>query len=152
MLWLLILWIGAHAKAHACANDVLYEIGGDPDLTSFYGFLSETPGLVQQLNSLSELTVFAPTNASFKSLDLEAISLLKRNLDFRAYILEFHLSHEIISERKARQMNALLMLNGRLTSLMVIDGSLWIDGSVIVASDTKLCNGVMHKIDRVLGL
>jgi uncharacterized surface protein with fasciclin (FAS1) repeats len=121
----------------------------DPDLGIMHEWFLQVPEVLVELPSG---TIFAPTDAAVLSLPKEDLSLLKRELGFLRFILEFHMTADTISLGEIKNRDAALMLNGRLTSLMVMDGALWIDGSKILTGDRQVCQYYLHKIDQVLGI
>ncbi len=150
-LILLFFLVCGEARAFDCGEVLLNTLQRDPELTLAAEFLSRSPSTLSDINSLSKTTFFVPVNAAFLALDEQDLSLLKRNSDFLNYILEFHITAGTVTLRAARSLDAALMLNGRLASLMVWDNHLWLDDAQVLSGDQFICNSLVHKIDHVLG-
>jgi transforming growth factor-beta-induced protein len=104
-------------------------------------------GLVDALNGRGQFTVFAPTDAAFAKLGLDATnigSLPKADL---TNILLYHvargerLSGDVVSASRIRMMNG---------GFVFVSGTTLNSSSNIVAVDILASNGVIHIIDTVL--
>ena len=152
MIWralLVVFSFAVRAEGRDCSRELLSAMRLDPDLGIMHEWFLQVPEVLVELPSG---TIFAPTDAAVLSLPKEDLSLLKRELGFLRFILEFHMTADTISLGEIKNRDAALMLNGRLTSLMVMDGALWIDGSKILTGDRQVCQYYLHKIDQVLGI
>jgi uncharacterized surface protein with fasciclin (FAS1) repeats len=106
--------------------------------------------LVDALNGNGQLTVFAPTDAAFAKLDLDADNIGDLDKGALSNILLYHvakgnrMAEDVVSSTQIR------MLNGEFTSISLMDGGAYIDESMIIATDVPADNGVIHIIDTVL--
>ena len=110
-------------------------------------------GLVPALNGTTEYTVFAPTNAAFAKLGLNASNVCTALP--KATLTDILLYHVTNGSRLAGSV-----LNREIRTLLA-DESFEVDGagvittssggtSKIVAADIRASNGVIHVIDSVL--
>jgi transforming growth factor-beta-induced protein len=106
--------------------------------------------LADALSGNGQLTVFAPTDAAFAALDLDADNIGDLDTGTLTEILLYHvakgrrMAEDVVSSTQIR------MLNGGFTSISLMDGSAYIDDAMIVSTDVPADNGVIHVIDAVL--
>lgn len=106
--------------------------------------------LVGALDGNGQYTVFAPTDAAFAKLDLNADNIGDLDKAALTDILLYHVARgnrmasDVVSSEQIR------MLNGDFTEIGLMDGNAYIDESMIVATDVPADNGVIHIIDTVL--
>jgi uncharacterized surface protein with fasciclin (FAS1) repeats len=107
-------------------------------------------GLVDALNGRGQFTVFAPTDAAFAKLGLDASNIGTLDKATLTNILLYHvargerLSGDVVSANRIR------MMNGGFTFVSLMGDSAYINQSKIVAVDVLASNGVIHIIDTVL--
>ncbi|KAK0658942.1 hypothetical protein QBC41DRAFT_287356 [Cercophora samala] len=119
------------------------------NLTSLSGALA-TARLTDGVNSLSDLTLFAPSNDAFRAIGSAVGTLSNNDL---ANILGYHLipsrvlfSPELLSQD---QMVLMTLQGGNLTIRR--DGSqLFVNSARVVLGDVLVGNGVVHVLDNVL--
>jgi uncharacterized surface protein with fasciclin (FAS1) repeats len=98
-------------------------------------------------------TVFAPTDAAFAKLGLDASNIgsafSKAEL---TDILLYHVLTAPVSSAEAKASQGdIVMGNGKIAGLKYFDGSLYInDDSKVVAPDVQASNGVIHVVDTVI--
>jgi uncharacterized surface protein with fasciclin (FAS1) repeats len=107
-------------------------------------------GLVPTLNGKGQFTVFAPTDAAFAKLGLDAESIVTLPKSTVKNILLYHvargerLSGDVVSSSRIR------MMNKQFTFVSLKDSGAYINDAMIVAVDVPAKNGVIHVIDTVL--
>ena len=107
-------------------------------------------GLVPTLNGKGQFTVFAPTDAAFAKLGLDAESIVTLPKKTVKSILLYHvargerLSGYVVSSSRIR------MMNKQFTYPSLMNGSAYINDAMILAVDVPAKNGVIHVIDTVL--
>jgi uncharacterized surface protein with fasciclin (FAS1) repeats len=107
-------------------------------------------GLVPTLNGKGQFTVFAPTDAAFAKLGLDAESIVTLPKKTVKNILLYHvargerLSGDVVSSSRIR------MMNKQFTYPSLMDGKAYINDAMILAVDVPAKNGVIHVIDTVL--
>ncbi len=106
--------------------------------------------LVETLDQKRQFTVFAPTDAAFAALGLDATSIGSLPTDVLTDILLYHVApgrrfaNSVVSAKQIR------MLNKDFTTVSVTAAGAFIDNAQIVATDIAARNGVIHIIDSVL--
>ena len=107
-------------------------------------------GLVDALNGKGQYTVFAPTDAAFAKLGLNASNVGSLPKATLTNILLYHVAHgsryasDVVSETQIR------MLNGKFTTISLQGGAAYINNAKIIAVNVAASNGVIHVIDSVL--
>jgi uncharacterized surface protein with fasciclin (FAS1) repeats len=98
-------------------------------------------------------TVFAPTDAAFAKLGLNASNIgstfSKAEL---TDILLYHVMTTAVSSEQAKASQGdIIMANGKVAGLKYFDGSLYLnDDSKVVIPDVLASNGVIHVVDTVI--
>lgn len=109
-------------------------------------------GLDDELSG-GEWTVFAPTDAAFAKLDLDASNIAGAfTKDELADILLYHVLDEEYSSQKAKANTGdIVMANGQIAGLKYFDGALYVnDDSEVIDADITASNGVIHAVDTVI--
>ncbi len=112
--------------------------------------LAADPAVVQTLTRQRQLTVFAPTDAAFAKLGLNA-----GNVDTlpKATLTKILLYHVAPGARYAADVvgsSQIRTLERGFLKVSIKDGSAYVNASKIIATDIKATNGVIHVIDAVL--
>ena len=105
-------------------------------------------GLLETLDGRRQFTVFAPTDAAFAKLGLNAGNV--GNVD-RAALTNILLYHVAPGERFASDVlgsSKIRMLNKQFATVDGTAGT--IDGAAIVGTDIDVSNGVIHVVSDVL--
>jgi uncharacterized surface protein with fasciclin (FAS1) repeats len=106
--------------------------------------------LVPTLNGKGQFTVFAPTDAAFAKLGLDANSIVTLPKEAVKSILLYHvargerLSGDVVSSSRIN------MINKQFAFPSLMNGSAYINDAMILAVDVPASNGVIHVIDTVL--
>jgi uncharacterized surface protein with fasciclin (FAS1) repeats len=103
--------------------------------------------------SAGEWTVFAPTDAAFAKLDLNAGNIASTfSKEELADVLLYHVLDEGVSSADAKAMvGDITMANGRLAGLKVYNGDLYLnDDSKVVSPSILASNGYIHVVDTVI--
>lgn len=106
--------------------------------------------LVDAIAAPGQRTVFAPTDAAFAALGLDATSIETVPTDVLTNILLYHV---VPGRRTAADVLAserLRMLNRETTRISVRDDVAYINESAILQTDVMASNGIIHVIDAVL--
>lgn len=107
-------------------------------------------GLVNALNGQGQYTVFAPTDAAFAKLGLNASNIGTLPKATLTNILLYHVAHgsryasDVVSSTQIR------MLNKEFTTVSTQNGSVYINNARIIEANVPASNGVIHVIDTVL--
>jgi uncharacterized surface protein with fasciclin (FAS1) repeats len=106
--------------------------------------------LVDVLAAVGQRTVFAPTDAAFAELELDAESIVMLPRDVLADILLYHVAPGRRDAASVVGSSQIRMANGKFAEIQVVDGAVYIDGARIVATDVPASNGLIHVISSVL--
>ena len=110
----------------------------------------QTAGLVDVLNGRRQFTVFAPTDAAFAALGLNAGNI--GTLD-RAELTTILLHHVTTGRKDAAAVvaaDSLRMLDRTRADVEVTGGGVFVDGAQVVIPDIATSNGIIHVVDAVL--
>ncbi|MFD0798348.1 fasciclin domain-containing protein [Maribacter chungangensis] len=144
-------------------RSVLDVLGGNTDYDIFYKAL-KSANLLSTLDSIEDITIFAPTNAAFKRITeaklahlkspdgtIEMATLLKYHIVEDEYDLETLESTIRLNENILR----LKTFNGGFIALTIENNDIYISDetgfqSKIIMPDQEAENGVVHGIDPIL--
>lgn len=107
-------------------------------------------GLVDAIAAPGQRTVFAPTDAAFGKLGLNAANVAELPKETLTNILLYHVVPGRRSAADVLASDRLRMLNRGTTTISVRDGVAYINDSAIVQTDVLASNGIIHVIDTVL--
>jgi uncharacterized surface protein with fasciclin (FAS1) repeats len=122
---------------------------GNPDFSTLVAAVVAAD-LVDALNGDRQLTVFAPTNAAFAALGLNADNVGDLPKDALTDILLYHVTPGRRIAKSVVNTPRLQMLNGDAATISRSAGSVRINESTIAATDISARNGIVHVIDAVL--
>jgi len=137
------------AIAQKPGSQTIAEIAvGNPDFSTLVAALVCTD-LVGAVAGKQQNTVFAPTNAAFAKLNLNADNVCTA-LDTATLsnILLYHITPGVRLSQSVLGKKKIVMRNGG--SISVSDSGVINGNSTIVAADIRAKNGVIHVIDSVL--
>jgi uncharacterized surface protein with fasciclin (FAS1) repeats len=106
--------------------------------------------LVDTLDGNGQFTVFAPTDAAFSELDLNADNIGDLDTDTLTDILLYHVAKGRRMAEDVVESTQIRMLNRDFTMISLTDEGAFIDEALIVTTDVPADNGVIHIIDAVL--
>ena len=110
----------------------------------------QAAGLVEALDGRGKYTVFAPTDAAFAKLGLDASNIGSLPTAALTNILLYHVSPGLRTSDVVVKTERLKMLNRGFTTVTVNADGVFINQSKILAVDVRADNGVIHVIDTVL--
>lgn len=154
--FLLALTLGTFAVLPAAnaydapAKSVVAIAVGSADHTTLVAAV-KAAGLVETLSGPGPFTIFAPTNAAFAKLPAGTVEslFLPENKAKLAAVLTYHVvaAKVLAADVKA---GAVTTVNGKAATITNKDGSVFIDGAKVIATDLVGSNGVIHVIDSVI--
>lgn len=106
--------------------------------------------LVDALNRKGKFTVFAPTDAAFAELGLDAGNVGALPRETLTNILLYHVARGNRLSQSVVGADQMRMLNGQFTDVSATDAGVFVDEAQIVTVDVLAGNGVIHIIDGVL--
>jgi transforming growth factor-beta-induced protein len=119
----------------------------DTGLTSLAGALTAAQ-LVDGVSVLTDITVFAPTNAAFQAIGSGLGALQQQDL---VNILEYHVlmnQLKFSTDLGASNQMTLTSLAGQNLTIRKENGQLFVNSAKVVISDILMSNGVVHVIDK----
>lgn len=106
--------------------------------------------LVDALSGDDQLTVFAPTDAAFAAIDLNADNIDTVPVATLRDILLYHVAPNRRNAASVTSASSITMANGGTTSITVNSTGAFINDAQIVQTDVAADNGIIHVIDAVL--
>ncbi len=112
----------------------------------------EAGDLVGTLKADGPYTVFAPNDEAFAKLPEGTVEslLLPENKDKLVAILTYHVVPGKVSAADVVTMQTAATVNGDELSIRVVDDTVFINDSRVVATDIGASNGVIHVVDTVI--
>jgi uncharacterized surface protein with fasciclin (FAS1) repeats len=103
-------------------------------------------GLTQTLDTIKNVTVFAPNNAAFEAIGSAVANLSTSDL---TKILEYHVingtvaySSDLVNGTKIQA------LNGETLTITTNNGTIYVNSAKVVTPDVLVANGVVHVINK----
>ena len=112
----------------------------------------EAGGLVETLKADGPYTVFAPTDEAFAKLPEGTVQmlLLPENKDKLVEILTYHVVAGKVTAAEVVTLQTATTANGSDVAIRVVDDTVFINDSRVVATDIGASNGVIHVVDTVI--
>jgi transforming growth factor-beta-induced protein len=110
----------------------------------------QAANLVGALDGNRQFTVFAPTDAAFAALGLNADNIGTLDDTALTNILLYHVTAGRKDSGDVVAADSLRMLNGQRADVEVDGSSVTIDGAPIVDVDIRTSNGIIHVVGGVL--
>lgn len=126
----------------------VYDTAGAANLTALRGAANAT-GLLNTLNETPDLTIFAPTNEAFNSIES---SLMNASEDDLKNVLGYHVVVGTVGYSSLLENGTSLKTSsgGNVTITLGEDGSVFVNSAKVVVPNVLVANGVVHVIDNVL--
>lgn len=120
----------------------------DSNLTSLAGGLEST-NLVTAVDSLEDVTIFAPSNDAFKAVSFATSNLTMQQL---AGILEYHVIKGTVGYSTLLTTGlaneSFPTLAGGSLNVLAEDNKVFINSAQVTMTDIIVSNGVVHVIDK----
>ena len=112
----------------------------------------EAGDLVGTLKADGPYTVFAPNDDAFAKLPAGTVEslLLPENKDKLVAILTYHVVPGKVTAAEVVTMQTAPTANGDELAIRVVDDTVFINDSRVVATDIGASNGVIHVVDTVI--
>ena len=107
-------------------------------------------GLADDLSGSGQRTVFAPTDAAFAELGLDADNIATLAVEDLTAILLYHVTSGRLPASSVVAADQLSMANGGTARISTSAGAAFINDARIVTTDVEASNGIIHVIDAVL--
>ncbi len=136
----------------------LIDVIATNDNLSFFAVLLNATDLVTTLQSGGPYTVFAPNNDAFGNLSREAFSRILVDQNERTRVLSAHVVNgsyttaDLLDMTQGGNTTTLSTLAGENLTVSANGSVLYVNNATITVPDINASNGVIHIIDKVLGL
>jgi uncharacterized surface protein with fasciclin (FAS1) repeats len=107
-------------------------------------------GLVDTLKSEGPFTVFAPNDAAFAKLPEGTVEGLLKDKEALAKILTYHVVSGKVTAKDVVELTEATTVQGQKVTISVRDGSVYVNGAKVIATDIMTSNGVIHVLDSVI--
>jgi len=132
------------------SGESLVDIAAEnPQLTQLVQAL-EAAGLTSALEEAGPLTVFAPNNDAFASLDQSDLTELLTNPQQLGDILRYHVVEGAVTSSDLEDGQTLTTREGSELTVGIDGSTVTVDGAEVVQPDIEAGNGVIHIIDGVI--
>jgi len=112
----------------------------------------EAGDLIDTLKGDGPYTVFAPTDEAFAKLPDGTVEMLlmPENKDKLVAILTYHVVAGKVTAAEVVTMTSAPTANGSDVAIRVVDETVFINDSRVVATDISASNGIIHVVDSVI--
>lgn len=113
------------------------------NLTSLAGALTSAD-LVETVDGLSDLTIFAPSNDAFQAIGSAVGNL---SMEQVASILQYHVIVGTVGYSSTLMNMSLETVQGGNVTITVTDDGVFVNSAKVIIPDVLVSNGVVHVID-----
>ncbi len=110
----------------------------------------DAAGLTSTLQGAGPFTVFAPTDQAFNVLPKETVAAVLKDKKLLTEILTYHVLAGKVTAANVIAKHDWKTLNGKVLTVRLANGLVYIGGAQILITDVAASNGVIHVIDTVL--
>ena len=142
------IFAGGYGKKQADLVDTAVSAGSFNTLAAAL----EAGGLVETLKAEGPYTVFAPTDEAFAKLPEGTVETLLQpeNKDKLVEILTYHVVAGKVTAAEVVTLESATTANGSDVAIRVVDDTVFVNDSRVVATDIGASNGVIHVVDTVI--
>ncbi|HSK90686.1 MAG TPA: fasciclin domain-containing protein [Euzebyales bacterium] len=135
--------------ATSTSGSILDLAAENPELSQLVAAI-EAAGLTDALEQAGPITVFAPNNDAFASLNQSDLTALLADPSSLGDILQYHVVEGSYTSSDLSDGDTLTTLQGDDLTVSVDGGTVMVSGAEVVQPDLEAGNGVIHVIDGVL--
>ncbi|PRD38991.1 UNVERIFIED_CONTAM: hypothetical protein NCL1_02297 [Trichonephila clavipes] len=106
--------------------------------------------LVDTLKGEGPFTVFAPNDAAFAKIPAADLNALVADKAALTNVLTYHVVAGKVMAADVVNLTSAKTVQGQDLKIEVIDGSVFVNGAKVIATDIQTSNGVIHVLDSVL--
>lgn len=118
----------------------------DSGLTGLAGALTTT-SLVSTVDSLKDITIFAPSNAAFERIG-SALPALQADQTMFRNVLEYHIVNGTVGYAGMLGNMSLTTAQGGMVRVEVVGKKVFVNSAMVIISDVIVANGVVHVLDK----
>ena len=135
--------------AEGADEDILGMASEIPDFSQLNQAI-EAAGLQDALTDVGPITVFAPTNEAFSTVDQDTLSSLLADPSQLDDILQYHIVEGELLESDLTDGTTLDTLAGESLDVSVDGDTIMVDGATVTTGPAQAANGVLYGIDEIL--
>ena len=139
----------ATAKSSAGEADIVSTAAAAGQFSTLASLL-QAAGLVDTLKTGGPFTVLAPTDAAFAKVPKATLDALAADPAKLKAVLLYHVISGSVPASEVVKLTSAKTVNGANVAIKVQDGSVFVNGAKVVATDVAASNGIIHVIDTVL--
>lgn len=106
--------------------------------------------LVDTLKGDGPFTVFAPNDDAFAKIPAATLNALVADKAALTGVLGLHVISGKVMAADVVGISEATTITGATLNIKVMDGSVYVNGAKVIATDIKTSNGVIHVIDTVI--
>ncbi|WP_320827615.1 fasciclin domain-containing protein [Reinekea sp.] len=106
--------------------------------------------LVDTLKGAGPFTVFAPNDAAFAKIPAATLNGLVADKEALTSVLGYHVVPGKLMAADVVGVYQVTTITGRTLNIKVMDSTVYVNGSKVIATDIETSNGVIHVIDTVI--
>lgn len=106
--------------------------------------------LVDTLKSAGPFTVFAPNDDAFAKIPTADLNALVADKAALTNVLTYHVVSGKVMAADVVNLTSAKTVQGQDLSIEVKDGTVFVNGAKVIATDIETSNGVIHVIDSVV--
>jgi len=116
--------------------------------TQFMSFL-EVVGLLEELRSLDQYTIFAPNDDAFNKIPKQYINDLFNDVERIKQIASYHMISGIVNMNEIENMPS---IDNRGTSINITKNAdgIFIENAKIISPDHEALNGIYYEVDSLI--
>lgn len=145
---LLALLAACASQPPSTTASVAETIARDPNLSTLDALVVKA-GLTDTLKAAGPYTVFAPTNAAFKTVPAKTMDALAQDPEMLKAVLAYHVVPGKVLAAEVKNSKA-KTTEGASLSLVRAGDFVTVDEAMVETADIMASNGVVHSVDRVL--
>lgn len=104
-----------------------------------------TADLVDTVDGLTDVTIFAPSNAAFSAIGSAVANLTVEQL---SSILTYHVVQGTVGYSSILTNTTLTTVNGADVTISIVDGEVYVNSARVITPDVLIAGGVVHVIDE----
>ncbi|KAK7882175.1 hypothetical protein WMY93_028349 [Mugilogobius chulae] len=134
----------------ATGNTIQSYVEVDDDLSTLSDILQNAE-LMDKLGEDGQFTLFAPTNAAFEHMGIDALERLQDNKEALQALVKYHLLNSVQCSEAIMSGMSYETMEGSNIDIGCDGDSLTVNGvKMVLKKDIVTSNGVIHLIDKVL--
>merc|ERR1712230_162870 len=124
-----------------------------PSLSNLTTYLNLFPTLLNELSSMSNITLLAPSNMAFETAlnSSTGAAFTANNTDVISALFSYHVLNGTVGySSMLTNGSTLTTMDGIPVTITIQDSEIFVNSARVVTQDVLVANGVMHVIDGVL--